>query len=586
VKDLQIIKAYPIFVEKKALQVNKQVNKSTRDEEDILHLSRLYAVLSLVNQAMVRARSPEELFADVCRIAVENGAFMLVWIGLHDPETHAVIPVAWAGEPQDFVRKVNVIADDRPRGQGPTGTAIREGLPVIINNVLTSRYAFPWREELDAAGIRAAASFPISIGDTVRGALTLYVSEIDFFKEKEIALLKGVAEDISFSLERMEEEKQRRQAEDALKESEWRYREVFDNASNGIFVLDVTPEGKFRYASLNPSGEKMLGYSIADISGKSPEEFLPPENAEILNANYSKCIKAGAQVDYEYDINLNAGYRYFHTTLVPVRDKSGRICRIIGIADNITERKRAEEELKKLNENLEYLIAKRTVQLEAANKELEAFCYSVSHDLRAPLRSIDGFSQALLEDYGDKLDAQGQDYLRRVRAASQHMAQLIDDLLKLSRVTRREICVKKVNLSKMALAIVAELKSAQPERRVDFVIAPEVYVNGDEGLLMVLLENLMDNAWKFTSKHQHARIEFGVIEDGGKEVYFVSDDGAGFDMAYAGKLFGAFQRLHAMNEFPGTGIGLATVQRIIHLHGGRVWAEGAVEKGATIYFTL
>ncbi|MDF9407164.1 MAG: Oxygen sensor histidine kinase NreB [Pelotomaculum sp. PtaB.Bin013] len=326
--------------------MSKQINESTHNEEVGLHLNRLYEVLSLVNQAMVRARSPEELFAEVCRIAVENGAFMLVWIGLYNPETHAVIPVAWAGEPLDFVRKVNVFADNRPRGRGPTGSAIREGVPVIINNTLQDRHSFPWREALDEAGIRAAASFPFKVKGVVHGALSLYVNKMDYFKDKEITLLEEVSRDISFCLERMEEEKQRRLAQAALKESEWRYREVFVNASNGIFALDVTSEGKFRFASLNPSGEKMLGYSIVDIQGKSPEEFLSPENAEILNANYNKCINANAPVSYEYEIGLKAGYRYFQTTLVPVRDSSGRICRIIGIADNITERKQVELELR------------------------------------------------------------------------------------------------------------------------------------------------------------------------------------------------------------------------------------------------
>jgi light-regulated signal transduction histidine kinase (bacteriophytochrome) len=225
-------------------------------------------------------------------------------------------------------------------------------------------------------------------------------------------------------------------------------------------------------------------------------------------------------------------------------------------------------------------------ELELVNKELEAFSYSVSHDLRAPLRSIDGFSQALLEDYEDKLEAQGKDYLGRVRAASQRMSQLIDDLLNLSRVTRAEVRYEKVNLSALAKAIAAELRETQPERRVEFVIGEDITAHGDSHLLRVLLENLLSNAWKFTSKHPRARIEFGAIQLEGRSLYFVRDDGAGFDMDYANKLFTPFQRLHTETEFPGTGIGLATVQRIIRRHGGTIWAEGEVEKGATFYFTL
>lgn len=218
--------------------------------------------------------------------------------------------------------------------------------------------------------------------------------------------------------------------------------------------------------------------------------------------------------------------------------------------------------------------------------ELEAFTYAVSHDLRAPLRSMDGFSQALLEDYGDRLDTSGKDALQRVRAASQRMAQLIDDLLALSRVTRSELRRERVDLSALAREIAVELQAAEPGRQVDLVIAPGVVTTGDPGLLRVGLANLLGNAWKFTATHPRATIEFGVTTHAGQVVYFVRDDGVGFDMAYADKLFGAFQRLHRATEFRGSGVGLATVQRIIHRHGGRVWAEGAVERGATFYFTL
>ena len=220
------------------------------------------------------------------------------------------------------------------------------------------------------------------------------------------------------------------------------------------------------------------------------------------------------------------------------------------------------------------------------NAALEAFSYSVSHDLRAPLRGIDGFSQALLEDYAGKLDEQGKDYLQRVRSATQRMGVLIDDMLSLSRVTRSDMRREPVNLSTLAESIVAELQRTQADRQAKFVIAPGLTDTGDAHLLQVLLENLLGNAWKFTGQHSQARIEFGSTQVDGKPAYFVRDDGAGFDMAYADKLFGAFQRLHTEAEFTGTGIGLATVERIVHRHGGQVWAEGKVEEGATFYFTL
>ncbi len=234
----------------------------------------------------------------------------------------------------------------------------------------------------------------------------------------------------------------------------------------------------------------------------------------------------------------------------------------------------------------EQRVIQRTAELEAANKELEAFAYSVSHDLRAPLRSIDGFSLALLDDYADKVDAEGKDYLKRIRAASQRMAQLIDDILNLSRITRGELVREEVDLSALAHTVAAELQHSQPDRKVELVIRDGMVADGDHRLLQLVLENLIGNAWKYTSRAAAPRIEFGQADVDGKPTYFVRDNGAGFDMEYVTKLFLPFQRLHAPEEFPGIGIGLALVQRIIRRHGGTIWAEGAVERGATFYFRL
>jgi len=243
-------------------------------------------------------------------------------------------------------------------------------------------------------------------------------------------------------------------------------------------------------------------------------------------------------------------------------------------------------ELRALNAALEQRLHERTTELEASNREFESFAYSVSHDLRAPLRIIDGFSKILEDDYAGRVDDEGRDALRRVRAAAQGMAEQIDDLLKLARVSRAELAREPVDLSTLARSIAGGLEAASPARSVAFDIAPGLVAWGDRAQLALLLGNLIGNAWKFTSRHSSARIEIGVAEKAGDSVYFVRDDGAGFDMADARRLFTPFQRLHGVREFPGTGIGLAIVQRVVRRHGGRAWAESAVEKGATIHFTL
>lgn len=251
--------------------------------------------------------------------------------------------------------------------------------------------------------------------------------------------------------------------------------------------------------------------------------------------------------------------------------------------------KQQAAEIEAMNRELQHQLAqvnKLNRELESVNQELESFSYSVSHDLRAPLRSIKGFSQAVLENYSDQLDNEGQDYLNRINASCKRMGELIDDLLQLSRVTRGKLQLEPVDLSGIALDITDQLCKSDPTRQVELIAPDELIVEGDARLLRVVLENLLSNAWKFTGKHASARIELGSFKRDGLTVYYVRDDGAGFDMDYAHQLFGAFHRLHADDEFEGNGIGLATVQRIINRHGGQIWAEGAVEQGATFYFTL
>lgn len=340
---------------------------------------------------------------------------------------------------------------------------------------------------------------------------------------------------------------------------------VIERMNDAVIVTDT----RRRVVDLNPAARRLLGSRTA-VSVGSPLVLLAPDLDALLEG-YGEAHEAQKEVPF----GDGPGRREYEMSLSSLRDRRGGITGHLLVLRDVTERKLAEQEL-----------LRQRADLARSNAELEHFAYLIAHDLRAPLRGINGFSQILLEDHAAQLDAEGRDHLRRVADAARHMGRIIDELLDLSSLTRAELRRETVDLSALAQGISDELRRGDPTRPVTFDVQPDLTAEGDRRLLRIALANLLENAWKFTSRQPEARIEFGIAERDGTPAYFVRDDGVGFDMAHAKKLFGAFQRLHSAGEFEGAGIGLAAVERVVERHGGRVWAESEAGGGATFYFTL
>ena len=404
----------------------------------------------------------------------------------------------------------------------------------------------------------------------------------------------------------------------ALRESEEKFRNIFFNSAIGKSITSIDGSIKVNLAFC-----EMLGYSMEELEYQKWQNLSHPDDYELAELNLQQ-LQVGDKKSVRFIkryFKKDGSIIWADVNTVLQRDNDGRPQYYITGVIDITARKQmeenlqaayveqkrllveadeshkellkmieikkiAEDKLSQMNIELEKHVRERTAQLEASNQELEAFAYSVSHDLRAPLRGIDGWSAVLVEDYQDHLDEKGRQYLIRVRSEAQRMGRLIDDLLRLSHVTRIEMKLEQVNLSDLVNFISARLQEEDKQRQVQLTIQPNLIDNGDPNLLEIMLTNLLSNAFKFTGKQRQAQIEFGKMFIDGCPVYFIRDNGAGFNLDNAKNLFGAFQRMHKQSEFPGTGIGLATVQRIIHRHGGRVWAESKENEGATFYFTI
>jgi len=451
-------------------------------------------------------------------------------------------------------------------GVAGCGCVARDGCRIIAEDIHTPDER---TSLVRSIGIQAYACHPLVYQGMTIGTLSFGTRTRTHFSSEEIELMKAVTDLVATAMAR-------KKAEESLVRAKEEWELTFDSVPDMIAILD----NQHRIMRVNKPMARRLGLKPEECVGLPCYKYVHGLSAPPSFCPHSRTICDGSQhFDEVNEENLGGD---FLVSTTPLRDKQDRMIGSVHVAHDITERKKAEARIISLNKQLSLKID----ELSFANRELEAFSYSVSHDLRSPLRSINGFSQEILEDYGDKLDENGLDSLRRIRAASQRMDLLIAGLLNLSRLSRSEVARERVDLSALAGDVTGHLQKAQPDRRVEVLITEGLIDEGDERLLYVLLQNLLGNAWKFTEKQANAVIEFGAGIVDGKHTYVVRDNGAGFDMTYADKLFRPFQRLHDTADFSGTGIGLATVQRIINRHGGQVWARGEVGKGAAFYFTL
>ncbi len=599
------------------------ITERRQAEAELIRLNKVLKALSDSSQAAIRSKDEKEYLDEVCKIIIEDCGYKMTWIGLaeHD-EAKSVRPVAYSGFEEGYLETLKLTWADSERGRGPTGTAIRTGKISTCRNMLTDPAFTPWRQEAIKRGYASSIVFPLRIDGDVFGAITIYSKEPDPFSEGEVKFLAELSDNLSYGVKVMRIRVAQQQADEALRQSLSRFELL--SATAGELLLTTDPQkvvesvcrkvmeyldchaffnflvdeqaGKLHlnaYAGIPEEETRRIewldfGVAVCGCAARDAERIIA-EHIPTTPDERTQLIRSFGIKAYCCHPLLGPGGKVIGTlsfgTCSRQTFSEEDISLMKAVTDQVTVamiRMRNEADVLKLGEDM----AARNVELESVNKELESFIYSISHDLRAPLRTMGGFARMMVEDYTDRLDEKGRDYLGRIRNGSEKMTRLIDDLLNLAKISRQELNRMKIDLSKLSSSVVSELQEADPARNVEVLIAEGLTAFADRRLIEIVLSNLIGNAWKFTSHTENARIEFGVTNEDGKKVFFIKDNGAGFNPQYIDKMFWPFQRLHSDKEFPGTGIGLTIVERIIHRHGGKVWAEGEVGKGATIFFTL
>ena len=566
-------------------------------ERRVARLSNLYEALSKTSAAIIHESDPQVLCGKVCEIAVTHGHLISAAIRMVDPAGALLQPYAGHGPRLGRIGASAVRLDDPT---SPAARVAREGGYYVSNDIANDPRASIAREDAGQTGVRAGASFSLTDGLELLGTFSVFASEAGFFDPELTALLDEMSRNLAFALAK-------KRGEAALQNSEERYRALFQASPDAIRIICDE-----RVVLINPAGVRLFGLASAQgMVGQLVYDTIDPAYRELAMERIRVVIDERKPVPPSEQVLLRGDGSRVDVEVVTIPfEYEGRPA-ALSIVHDLTARKAVERATLRLNQELEGRVQRRTAELKQANADLEAFSYTVAHDLRAPLRRMTGFTGLLRENLAGKLDEEEKVFMERVAEGGAIMDRLIEGLLALAHIGRSELKPERVDLSALARAVAVELHEREPQRRVEFSITPGLTAHADPRLLEDVLDNLIGNAWKFTSAHATAFIEFGALPAGtpppcatgeplaangplassetdhaAYRCYYVRDDGAGFDEKYVGKLFGTFQRLHADGDFPGTGIGLASVKRIIAHHGGTVCAEGAVERGATFYFTL
>ena len=587
--------AYPVFsadgVLERVVGTARDITERKLADLALASTNRALQMLSRSSMAIKQMDDEAGLLAEVCRVAVDVGNYRMAWVGYAlDDALNSIAPMAHAGSESGYLASIEISWNEgHATGRGPAGEAIRSGRPQQRSDISRDKNFF-WRDAALQRGFRSCIGLPLRDAQRTFGVLCLYAGEVQVFSPGEVALMQELADNLAFGIGSVRARLARQRSDEAARQAVAQVSEqasLLDRAQDAIMVRNLDRTLRF----WNKGAERLYGWTADEVLGKSMEAFMYP-NPQVLRAAMAQAVANNGDWNGELEQKSRDGATVYVASRVTVlRDAQGQINGVLAINTDIRERKRAREEILQLNASLEERVHQRTAQLLFANQQLEAFSYSVSHDLRSPLSTIAGFGsvleKSLTQPGSAPLSERSRHYLARIRAGAAQMGELIEAMLALAQVSRSRLRWEPVDLSALAQALAASYQEREPGRSVQFQIKAGMHAQGDALLLKQVLDNLLGNAWKFSAGQACAEIVFDQqAGSDGETVYMVSDNGAGFDMAYAEKLFGPFQRLHTQAEFAGTGIGLATVQRIVVRHGGKIWGESAPGQGARFCFTL